>query len=143
MFPFLSLENRKKQRRTIVNYIYYILNKSSCSNKLWAFMIKSWHFTFPWYLFVFIFIPGKFNSCLFCYCFLAFFVLLYIYLHGCFITHLEYKLYSKNFINIVDPYLIILFNQPCNNITRFYGTFVIAIIYFIVVTIILYYRFFK
>lgn len=142
MFPFLSLENRKKQRRNIVNYIYYILNKSSCSNKLWAFMIKSWHFTFPWYLFIFIFIPGKFNSCLFCYCFLAFFVLLYIYLHGCFITHLEYKLYSKNFINIVDPYLI-LFNQPCNNITRFYGTFVIAIIYFIVVTIILYYRFFK
>jgi hypothetical protein len=142
MFPFLSLESRKNQRKSVVNYIYNILNHSACPNKLWAFMIKAWHFTFPWYLLIFIFISAKLNACIFCYGFLAFFVLLYIYFHGCFITQLEYKLYSKNFVNIVDPYLII-FNQECNNNNRFYGTFVIALTYFIVVSIILYYRFFN
>jgi len=142
MISFLSLESRKNQRRILVNYIYNILNESSCPNKLWAFMIKAWHFTFPWYLFGFVFIAASFNACLFCYCFLIFFVVLYIYFHGCFITHLEYKLYSKKFVNIVDPYLVV-FNQSRNNTTRFYGTFAVALAYFIVVTILLYYRFYK
>ena len=53
-----------------------------------------------------------------------------------------YKLYSKNFINIIDPY-IMLFNYKITNDNRFYGTFTIAFIYFLVVSIVLFYRFQK
>ena len=142
MFDFLKLENRKLQRRNLVNFIIKILNKTNISNKIWAFIIKAWHFTFPWYLFIFVFIPGNYNFCLFCYLFLVFFLFLYIYLHGCFISHIEYKLYDKKFVNIIDPYLA-LFGFPFNNETRFYGTFAVAFAYFLVVSIVLYFRFFK
>ena len=137
-----SLENRKLQRSQFVNFIIKILNKTNISNKVWAFMIKAWHFTFPWYLFIFVFIPGNYNFCLYNYIFLIFFLLLFLYFNGCFISHLEYKLYNKKYVNIIDPYLA-LFNLPFNKKTRFYGIFAVAFAYFLVVSIVLYFRFSK
>lgn len=135
-------EYRTSQRKNLVKYIFDILDNTQCPNKIWAFIIKSLHFTLPIYLFFFVFILASKNLCIFCYLFLVFFLLLYIYLQGCFISSLEYKLYSKNFINIIDPY-IMLFNYKITNDNRFYGTFTIAFTYFLVVSIVLFYRFQK
>jgi len=142
MLDMFSLENRKLQRSQFVHFIIKILNKTNISNKIWAFIIKAWHFTFPWYLFFLVFIPGNYYSCLYNYICLIIFLLLFIYFNGCFISHLEYKLYNKNYVNIIDPYLA-LFNIPFNKKTRFYATFGVAFSYFFVVNIVLYYRFFK
>lgn len=136
-----SLENRRLQRSQFVNFIIKLLHKTNISNKLLAFMVKAFHFTFPWYLFFFCFVSGNYYFCLYNYIFLIFFILLYIYFNGCFVTHLEYKLYNKKFINIVDPYLS-FFNLPFNKENRFYGTLAVANYYFLVVSIIIYYRFF-
>ena len=67
------------------------------------------------------------------------FIILYIYLKGCFISHLEYKLYKKKFINIVDPYLILL-NDDITNENRYKGTLIIALLFMCFVLSILFYR---
>ena len=70
------------------------------------------------------------------------FTILYIYFKGCFVSNLEYKLYKKNFINIIDPYLITM-NYPINNETRYTGTLIVVLMYFCVVISILYNRIVK
>jgi len=141
MFDFLSLENRKYQRKCLVEFIFKYFNNINYPNKILAFIIKSIHFTFPFF-FIFIFLSASLHYCILYYCVMLFFLLLYIYLNGCFVTHLEYKLYSKHFINIIDPYLALV-GYPFNKHTRFYGSFVVAFIYFFIVSIIIYWRFYK
>ena len=51
-------------------------------------------------VFIYVFAPLSLTYVVFCILFG--FMFLYIYLQGCFITHLEYKLNKKNFINIID-----------------------------------------
>jgi len=102
-------------------------------------MIKSLHFTFPFMTyFIYVFAPLSLTYVVFCILFG--FMFLYIYLQGCFITHLEYKLNKKNFINIIDPYLI-FFNYPLDKESRYWGTLMVVLAYFISVSPILYIRF--
>jgi len=134
-------EYRVELRKKLVNYLISYLDTTRPNNKVLAFVIKAFHFMIPWITFYF-FLFGSYCIFITCYVVLLFFVVLYIYLNGCFISHLEYKLYSKNFVNIIDPYLIIL-RQDLNKTTRFYGTFLIAFIYFIIISLIFYFRFLK
>jgi hypothetical protein len=101
-------------------------------------MIKAWHFTFAYMtIFVFLFAPlwmGAILSFI-----LLTFLGLYIYLKGCFISHLEYKLCKKDFINIVDPYLIAM-DYDITDDNRYTGTIIIVIIYFCITLPILFYR---
>ncbi len=139
MNKLLNIEYRKGIRRNIVEYIYNILIKTKYSKKILAFMIKSLHFTFPFMTyFIYVFAPLAFTYVIFIILFG--FMFLYIYLQGCFITHLEYKLNKKNFINIIDPYLI-FFNYPLDKESRYWGTLMVVLAYFISVSPILYIRF--
>ena len=58
---------------------------------------------------------------------------------GCFLSHLEYKLNSKDFINIIDPYLITM-NYDITNENRYIGTSIISSIYFFITISIFFYR---
>ena len=49
------------------------------------------------------------------------------------------QLNKKNFINIVDPYLILM-DYPINNESRYKGTFIIGLFYFCTIILILYIR---
>ncbi len=137
-FIYFDDRFRKECRTNLVNFCYNKLKNTKCSRKIWAFIIKAWHFTFP-YMAMFIFIFGKLNIALFLFGLLIMAFLLYIYLKGCFISHLEYKLYSKNYINIIDPYLICL-DYPITNENRYWTTLYIALSYFLIVILILYVR---
>lgn len=64
----------------------------------------------------------------------------FIYLKGCFISSVEYKLDSDNFINIVDPCLVIC-GYPVTDISRYTAAQYIATLHFVIVFVILYFRF--
>jgi len=138
---YLNESYRKECRKYLVNSIYNFLRKTKYPKNYLAFMIKSWHYTFPYMtMFVFLFAP-LWMGCILTFV-LFMFTILYIYLKGCFVSHLEYKLCKKNFINIIDPYLITM-NYPINNETRYTGTLIVVLMYFGVVISILYNRIFK
>ena len=98
MDKYLNESYRKGCRKCLVNSIYNFLIKTKYPKNYLAFMIKSWHYTFPYMtMFVFLFAPLWMGFILTLVLFI--FTILYIYLKGCFVSHLEYKLCKKNFIN--------------------------------------------
>jgi len=138
MVKYLEESYRKDCRKKLVNFIYNYLVQTKYSNEILAFMIKAWHFTFAYMtIFVFLFAPLWMGSIL--SFILLTFLGLYIYLKGCFISHLEYKLCKKDFINIVDPYLIAMDYDITDN-NRYTGTIIIGVIYFCITLPILFYR---
>lgn len=138
MYKYLDEVYRKDCRKQLVNYIYNKLKKTKCSTKIWAFIIKAIHFTFPYLTFIIFLLSPLWMGIIFL--FIVFlFLLMYIYFKGCFITHLEYKLNKKNFINIIDPYLVFM-DYPINNEMRYKGTFLIGLIYFCTILPIMYIR---
>jgi hypothetical protein len=138
MIKYFDTTYRKNIRKQFVNYLYERLKKTNFTPEMLAFMIKAFHFTFPFTtVYIYCFAPLIMTYVVFFILFL--FLFLFIYLHGCFITHLEYKLHKKNFINIIDPYLM-YFDYPLNSETRYLGTIGIVVGYFICITPILYFR---
>ena len=138
MYKYFDESYRKDCRKQLVNYIYNKLKKTKCPTKIWAFIIKACHFTFP-YLTLIVFLSTPIWIGIITLFMVLFFLLMYIYLKGCFVSHLEYKLNKKNFINIVDPYLILI-DYPINNESRYIGTFIIGLFYFSLIILILYIR---
>ena len=138
MYKYFEESYRKDSRKQLVNYIYNKLKKTKCPTKIWAFIIKACHFTFPYLTFIVFLLCPIWIGIIFLFIVLLF-LLMYIYLKGCFITHLEYKLNKKNFINIIDTYLVFM-DYPINNDTRYIGTFIIALSYFCTIIPILYIR---
>jgi len=63
---------------------------------------------------------------------------LFLYLEGCFLTIVEYKL-CKNDSNIIDPY-ILLGGDKITPTTRYWYTMGVASVYFIFAFLILYAR---
>lgn len=125
---YFDPDYRKNLRRRIVNYLYDNLMKTKLPPDIMAFMIKAHHFTFPLATyFLFMFAPLTITYVV--YAILFVFFVLYVYLKGCFVSHLEYKLNNKDFINIADP-ILILFNYPINKETQYLATFYATIAYF-------------
>jgi hypothetical protein len=130
---------RRNCRKDMANYFYQNINDPTGQyNHMWAFVIKAFHFTVPIY------------ACLIYLCgpiWLGLFTLvlsicswsLFMYLKGCFLSNVEYKLNSDNFINIIDPYLVMC-GYPITEETRYNGTQYIVLIHFIIAFAILYFR---
>lgn len=132
---------RRKCRKELANYFYKKINDITGTEKynyIWAFVIKSIHFTFAVLAyFIYLFMPLCLGLIillwsLFVWC-------LFLYLKGCFVSNVEYKLDSNNFINVIDPYLAI-FGYPINEETRYIGTIHLAMLYFSTSFAILYFR---
>jgi hypothetical protein len=138
MIKYLDETYRKECRNNLVYFLYDLLNQTKYPNDIIAFMIKAWHFTFVYMaIFVFLFAPIWMGIIL---TFILLFLLaVYIYLKGCFVSHLEYKLCKKDFINIIDPYLIAM-NYDITNENRYIGTIIIVVLYFCLILPILFYR---
>ena len=135
---YFDITYRKNLRKKLVNTIYDRLIKTNTPPEMMAFIIKSHHFTFPLATFP-IFIFGPLYLTYIVCAILFMFLILYIYLNGCFISHLEYKLHNKDFINIADPILVIL-NYPINKENQYLATLYATITYFIIIFFILYMR---
>lgn len=138
MDKYLEDSYRRKCRRVITNYFYNKINNSPYPNHICAFFIKMIHFIMPFITYViYIYAP----------LWLAMFTLLlsiiswtmFNYLKGCFISNIEYKLDRHDFVNIVDPYLVI-FGYPINHDTRFDGTKYLVTLYFIISFMLLFIR---
>lgn len=137
-YKYFEESYRRDCRKRLVNNIHNYLVKTKYPPRIIAFLIKSFHFSFPYLLtIIFLFAPLQLVYSIFTIMWL--FIILYIYLKGCFISHLEYKLYKKKFINIVDPYLILL-NYDITNENRYKGTLIIALLFMCFVLSILFYR---
>lgn len=133
---------RRNCRKELANYFYQKINDitsgTETHNHIWAFVIKSLHFTLAYLAyFVYLFAP----------LWLGLITLvgslsvwgLFIYLKGCFVSNVEYKLNSENFINVIDPYLV-MFGYPINEDTRYSGTLQLVVLYFSIAFAILYFR---
>ena len=123
---------RQKVRKQCNETIYHwICNQTSFPPHVLEFVIKSFHFqhiflsfssiiVLPFEIFVQIF---WISICLFC---------LFIYLDGCILSNIEYKLctHKDQFINIIDPFLYLV-DKPTTSYNRFYYTLYLAVLYFI------------
>jgi hypothetical protein len=67
-------------------------------------------------------------------------MLMYIYLDGCFLSSLEYKI-NKSDITIADP-LIMIFGDDITHNNRFWYSIITIILYVIIAICVTYYRFF-
>jgi hypothetical protein len=138
MNTFFNMEYRKKYRKQIVTYLYEKIIDTAYPPNIAAFVIKTFHFVIPYIVYI---------ICLFAPIWLGIFALvisllfwgLFLYLNGCFLSNLEYKLDSERFINIIDPYLV-MFGYPMNDENRYNGTSYLVYLYFAIVFSILYIR---
>lgn len=130
---------RRNCRKDLANYFYQNINDPTGQyNHIWAFVIKSFHFTVPIYACL-IYLCGPLWLGLFTLILSICSWCLFMYLKGCFVSNVEYKLNSDNFINIIDPYLVMC-GYPITEDTRYNGTQYIVLIHFIIAFAILYFR---
>jgi hypothetical protein len=142
MFEMFSYENRIKQRTQLVNCIHkYLKHNTKVPKEVLAFMIKCWHCSIFYIVIVLCLFAPKFLGIL-GLSISAFFVPLYVYFDGCFISFLEHKILKKNFVNVIDPYLG-LFGYDINDSNRIFITPLVVGTYFIFTIFILLYRFHK
>ncbi len=125
---------RKALRKKIVEGMLNYMRGSGLPDKLNGFLLKSLHFHIPWY-FLLLFILLPIDLALYSLIPLLISLALFLYLRGCFLTIVEYKL-SEDDTNIIDPY-IILCKEEINDDTRYRYTLGVAAIYFSIVAIIL------
>ncbi len=138
MIKYFEESYRKECRKRLVEFMYNYLRQTKYPTNILAFMIKSCHFTIGYMsFFILLFAPIRIGMIIILLS--LFFVGLFFYLKGCFVSHLEYKLNSKDFINIIDPYLITM-NYDITNENRYIGTSIIASMYFFITIFIFFYR---
>ncbi len=133
----MDIPRHKTIRKMLVNDCINNLRKSGLPDKTLGFLLKSLHFHTPWYhMIYFMFLPKPFALLALVPLLIAF--VLFMYLDGCFLTIVEYKL-CQNDLNIIDPY-ILLGGDEITPTTRYWYTMAIAIIYFTIAFLILYVR---
>ena len=138
MIRYFEESYRKECRKSLVDFLYKYLKQTKYPTNILAFIVKAWHFTIGYMsIFILLFAPMWVGMIAIIVSLIV--LLLFIYLKGCFISHLEYKLNSTDFINIVDPYLIIM-NYDITNENRYTGTGIISLTYFFIIISILFYR---
>lgn len=132
--------NSNKYRTLLIDFIIKRLDMINIPNKIKAFLIKSLHFHAPVGGFLFM-IMTRFRLAVIIYMSFIISFILFIYFRGCFLTIIEYKLDNDNFINIVDPYLH-LNGMEITDENRYYITMYIAIIYIVVSSWLLLYKYY-
>ena len=133
----MNIPRNKVVRKILVNDCINNLRKTGLPDETLGFLLKSLHFHTPWYhMIYFMFLPKPFALLAVVPLLAAFF--LFMYLDGCFLTIVEYKL-CKNDMNIIDPY-ILLGGDEITPTTRYWYTFAISSLYCVLVAIILYCR---
>lgn len=129
---------RRNKRKELVNYLYDKLTNTGTPHHILAFVAKAIHFTIPYFTFlIYLFAPIGFSVftlvvALCCWS-------MFMYLKGCFLSNVEYKLDSRDFINIIDPYLSAI-DYPINDETRHTWTWYLVILYFASAFITIYLR---
>ena len=133
----MTRPRNKMVRKILVNDCINNLRKTGLPDETLGFLLKSLHFHTPWYhMIYFMFLPKPYALLAMIPLLIAF--VLFMYLEGCFLTIVEYKL-CKNDLNIIDPY-ILLCGDEINSTTRYWYTMGVASIYFIFAFTILYAR---
>lgn len=132
--------NRIKHRKILTDFAMNILDKINIPNNIKAFIIKSIHFHTPVNGFIFILLVN-FRIAVIIYILFIISLIFFIYFKGCFITIIEYKLDKDNFINIADPYLHINGMEVTND-NRYYVILYIAIVYMVILSWILLYKYY-
>jgi len=129
---------RRARRKEVVSYLYKKISGTGASHRILAFVVKAIHFTIAYFtLFIYAFAP--FNFSIFTLVISIGFWCMFMYLKGCFLSNVEYKLDSQDFVNIIDPYLV-MFNYPINDETRHTWTWYMVTLYFSISFITIYIR---
>lgn len=138
MDTYLDESYRRSRRKELVNYLYKKFQNTNTPPHIWAFVIKSIHFTIGYFaILIYIFAPLAFS--IFTLIISLGFWSLFLYLKGCFLSNVEYKLDKHKFINIIDPYLA-MFSYPINDETQYTGTLYMVSLYFSFAFVIIYFR---
>ena len=125
---------RKLLRNKMVTGMLNYMRGSGLPDKLNGFLLKSLHFHIPWY-FLLLFILLPLDMAIYALIPLLISLGFFLYLRGCFLTIVEYKLCHDD-TNIIDPYIIAC-DEEINNESRYRYTLGVASIYFIIVALIL------
>lgn len=134
----LNKETRKKNRKFLVDYLYNLLIKTGISKNLLCFSVKSIHFALPLIVLIgYMLFPLNYVHVI--TVIITFFSCLYIYLDGCFLSILEFKLDKTHDVNIIDPYLS-LYDVAINRENRINGTKTSIFFFYLIVSFVLYIR---
>ena len=139
MTDYFSIEYRKSCRKYLVDKLYTYLNESTISNHIWAFFIKMVHFSVP-HILLYITLYASFTFGIILSIISVFVFCMFFYLHGCFLSQVEYKLNNNEFVNVVDIYLAML-GWDITKETRQTITIYLILVYHVIIFTILYIRF--
>jgi hypothetical protein len=138
---FLNYDYRIKLRKKLVNYLYKKLKETNIPNEVLSFMVKCWHFSIFYMVFLLCIFAPKFYG-ITGVIISGLFVPIYYYFDGCFVSYLEYKLSKKKYVNVIDPYLGLL-GYDINDENRKWITPKVAFYYFNLNYLFLFIRFHK
>ena len=122
-------------RNNLVEKILNLVSLVKMPNHVKSFVIKSFHFHAPLY-FLLLVILLEYQYALYCIFFMLIIFMMFLFLDGCILSIVEYKLDNNKYVNIIDP-ILHLFEIETTNLNRYYGTIITLIVYFIVVIYIL------
>ena len=130
--------NKKIIRNKIVDFTIYCLRKTGLPDKMLGFLLKTQHFSTPLYFSIlYLLLPIRLAFLALCPLFIC--VFLFLYLDGCFLSIVEYKLTNNKDNNIIDPY-ILFFGDEISVDTRYWYTLAVSFVYFVYVFLLLYVR---
>jgi|TARA_B100000795_G_scaffold238389_1_gene199484 hypothetical protein len=128
---------KKIIRNKIVDFTIWCLRKTGLPDKMLGFVLKTQHFSTPLYFAIlYLLLPIKLAILALGPLFSS--MILFLYLDGCFLSIVEYKLTGNN-INIIDPY-ILFFGDEISPSTRYGYTIGVSAMYFTSVFLMLYLR---
>lgn len=138
-----SHEYRTSVKRNIVNKMLELYHKHKnpkYSDDLYVFVIKSLHMYHPITCMLIMSLGSKWLAMQTFYSIIGVFAL-FLYLNGCFLTSLEYKINELD-VTIADP-IIMLFGGDINAKNRVVYSVTTIVIYLLVAAFVLFYRFYQ
>jgi len=128
----------KRRRSAMLGICKRIVNKLPITNKTFGLWVRAFHYTLPFYLFIFISLNSRriANACIF---FLLIIVSLYIYYRACFLSLMEIE-FCRTDDNISDCVLE-TFNYEISGKNRYIITPFVFICYIACIAFVYYFRF--
>lgn len=127
---YFSKDFRRNQRRKLTALILKYINHYKFPHHVVEFVIKSFHFQYSFLpYFSLLLLPRTIFIIVFWISLFLF--TLFVYLDGCVLSNVEYKLCKNKtkFINIIDPLLYVM-GKEINTVNRYYYTLYYALVYF-------------
>lgn len=138
-----SKEYRKAVKQKLVNKLYEIYQNRRdprYSDDLQVFVMKSLHMHHPINCMLIMWLAPKWAA-MFTYWTIICVLIMFIYLYGCFLSSLEYKI-NKLDVTIADP-VIMLFGGDITPANRVSYSITTIVIYLLIATSLLLYRFYN